>query len=320
MRNFAFTIMSLLICLYPAVAQTDRATLTGSVTDASGSAISGAQVNATSVASGLLYTATTNSVGVYVISSLPVGDYTEIISDSGFRPVEFQSFSLQVGETRQLNARLSVASIETVVQVSTEEDDLNRVSTEIGGVVQGAQLKELPMNGRSFERLEATVPGAIDAAGSTQDQIRFAGLSQEDNGFHIDGVDASGINHQFQKLDLRLQLPVEAIAEFKASSAAYSADQGGSAGGQIEIVTKSGGDQFHGSAWEYLRNNIFDASPWNSTGLPELRLKNFGANLGGADHPEEGLLLCKLGGLPPNPCAADDGNRSKRLIPCRSSC
>jgi hypothetical protein len=97
----------------------------------------------------------------------------------------------------------------------------------------------------------------------------------------VDGVDASGINHQFQKLDLRLQVPVEAIAEFKASSAAYSADQGGSAGGQIEIVTKSGGDQFHGSAWEYLRNNIFDARPWNFKGLPKLRLNNFGANLGG---------------------------------------
>ena len=281
MRNLAFTIVCLLLCLSPASAQTDRATLTGSVTDARGSAAPGARVTATSVASGLLYTVMTNSAGVYVISSLPVGEYTEAISDSGFSPVEFESFSLQVGETRQLDARLSVASVETVVQVSTEEDDLDRVSAAIGGVVQGAQLKELPMNGRSFERLEATVPGAIDAAGSTQDQIRFAGLSQEDNGFHIDGVDASGINHQFQKLDLRLQLPVEAIAEFKASSAAYSADQGGSAGGQIEIVTKSGGDQFHGSAWEYLRNNIFDASPWGSNGLPKLRLNNFGANLGG---------------------------------------
>jgi hypothetical protein len=190
-------------------------------------------------------------------------------------------FALQVGETRELNAALPVASASTVVQVSTEEDDLNRVSAEIGGVVQGAQLNELPMNGRSFERLEATVPGAIDAGGSTQDQVRFVGLSQEDNGFRMDGVDASGINHQFEKLDMRLQIPVEAISQFKASSAAYSADQGGSIGGQIEIVTKSGGDKFHGSAWEYLRNNVFDATPWNFKGTPNLRLNNFGANLGG---------------------------------------
>lgn len=281
MRKIVLPVFSFLLCLSPAFAQTDRATLTGTVTDAQGAVVRGARVTARTVASGVSYTAVTNSAGAYVINSLPVGEYTEEINGKGFQSVAFKPFSLQVGETRELNAKLSVAGVDTTVQVSTAEDDLNRVSTEIGGVVQGAQLSELPMNGRSFERLEATVPGAIDAAGSTQDQIRFAGLSQEDNGFHVDGVDASGINHQFQKLDLRLQMPVEAIAEFKASSAAYSADQGGSAGGQIEIVTKSGGDQFHGSVWEYLRNNVFDASPWNSKGLPELRLNNFGANLRG---------------------------------------
>ncbi|SDF39421.1 TonB-dependent receptor [Terriglobus roseus] len=281
MRNLAITGFSFLICLSPAMAQTDRATLTGTVTDAQGSSVRGAVVTVTSVASGLTYRSVTNSAGVYLINSLPVGDYKETIVESGFHPVQFSSFALQIGETREMNAKLTVAAEDTVIQVSTEEDDLNRVSTEIGGVVQGAQLNELPMNGRSFERLEATVPGAIDAAGSTQDQIRFVGLSQEDNGFHMDGVDASGINHQFEKLDMRLQIPVEAISEFKASSAAYSADQGGSAGGQIEIVTKSGGDRFHGSAWEYLRNDVFDARPWNYKGLPKLRLNNFGANLGG---------------------------------------
>jgi hypothetical protein len=179
-----------------------------------------------------------------------------------------------------LNAKLSVSSVNTVLQV-TANNDLKLTSAEVGGVVQGEQLNELPMDGRSFERLESQVPGAIDDAGSTEDQIRFAGLSQEDNNFHVDGMDATGINHQFEKLDLRLQLPVEAIAEFKASSAVYGADQGGTAGGQIEIVTKSGTSKFHGSAWEYVRNSMFDSSPWGSTGHPALKLNNFGANLGG---------------------------------------
>lgn len=281
MRNSLLTVLSLFLSLSSAFAQTDHATLTGTVTDPRGAVVRGASVAVKAVASGLTYTAVTNSAGIYVISSLPVGDYTERIVGAGFQPVEFRSFALQIGETREMNTALSMAAVDTVVRVSTEGDDLNRVSTEIGGVIQGAQLNELPMNGRSFERLEATVPGAIDAAGSTQDQIRFAGLSQEDNGFHMDGVDASGINHQFEKLDMRLQIPVEAIAQFKASSAAYSADQGGSAGGQIEIVTKSGGDKLHGSAWEYVRNNLFDASPWGSKGTAKLRLNNFGANLGG---------------------------------------
>ena len=281
MRTLVRTMLSVLLGVAPVMAQTDRATLTGTVTDAQGASVRGASVTATAMASGVIYTALTNSAGVYVISSLPVGSYTETINGGGFQTIKFQSFALQVGETREMNAKMAVAAVDTVVQVSTEEDDLNRVSAEIGGVVQGAQLNELPMNGRSFERLEASVPGAVDAAGSTQDQIRFVGLSQEDNNFHMDGVDASGINHQFEKLDMRLQIPVEAISQFKASSAAYSADQGGSAGGQIEIVTKSGGEKYHGSAWEYLRNNVFDATPWHSTGLPQLRLNNFGANIGG---------------------------------------
>lgn len=281
MRNVAVLILIILMSLLSAAAQTDRATLTGSVTDKQGSILPAARVTVTSVATGLDYQAVTNASGIYVISSLPVGQYTVKIIANGFDELDFQPFTLKVGETRELNASLSVGTVQTIVQVTTTSDDLNRTSAGIEGVIQGTQLNELPMNGRSFERLESMVPGAIDDAGSTQDQIRFAGLSQEDNNFHIDGVDATGINHQFEKLDLRLQLPVEAIAEFKASSAAYSADQGGSAGGQIEIVTKSGGDRFHGSAWEYLRNSVFDASTWNSTGHPQLQLNNFGANLGG---------------------------------------
>jgi hypothetical protein len=279
MRNILVTILLALGCGLPLRGQTDRAMLSGTVTDQKDSLIAAARVKVRSVATGLEYDATTNSAGVYVVNSLPVGRYTTTIVANGFGELEFEPFSLQVGESRVLNAKLSVSSVNTVLQVI--DDDLKRTSTEVGGVVQGAQLNELPMDGRSFERLESQVPGAIDDGGSTEDQIRFAGLSQEDNNFHIDGIDATGINHQFEKLDLRLQLPVEAIAEFKASSAVYGADQGGTAGGQIEIVTKSGTSKFHGSAWEYVRNSMFDASPWNSTGHPQLQLNNFGANLGG---------------------------------------
>jgi len=281
MRNSLIAFFVLLVWSLPVVAQTDRAMLSGTVSDRSGSLISAAQVVVKAAATGLEYDAVTNSAGAYVINYLPVGQYTETIIANGFQKLEFQQFSLQVGESRVLNATLSVAAVNTVVQIAAAEDDLKRTSTDIGGFVQGEQLNELPMDGRSFERLESQVPGAIDDGGSTEDQIRFAGLSQEDNNFHIDGVDATGINHQFEKLDLRLQIPVEAIAEFKASSAVYGADQGGTAGGQIEIVTKSGTSKFHGSAWEYLRNSMFDATTWNSTGHPQLQLNNFGANLGG---------------------------------------
>jgi hypothetical protein len=280
MRHSMILGLAVVVCSLQMQAQTDRAMLTGTVIDQKQNSITLAHVAVKSLATGLEYDVATNSAGIYVVNALPVGQYTETIVADGFAKLEFRPFSLQVGEDRVLNATLAIASANTVIQV-TADDDLNRTSSEIGGVVLGTQISELPMDGRSFERLESQVPGAIDDAGSTEDQIRFAGMSQEDNNFQMDGVDATGINHQFEKVDLRLQVPVEAIAEFKASSAVYSADQGGSAGGQIQIVTKSGTNTFHGSAWEYLRNSMFDATPWGSTGHPQLQLNNFGANAGG---------------------------------------
>src|ERR1700678_2001824 len=278
MRRFLL-ILAIAICQL--LAQTDRATLTGSVTDPAENTIAAARITITSVATGSVYTAASNSAGVFVVGSLPVGQYTASIEAKGFQTLEFKPFTLRVGETRVLNAALSVATVGTTVQVTAAAEDLNRTSAEVGGFTQGAQLNELPMNGRSFERLESLVAGAIDDAGSTEDQVRFGGLSHADTNFHMDGVDATGINHQFEKEDLRLQIPVEAIAEIKMSSAVFNADQGGSAGGQVEIVTKSGTNTLHGSAWEYVRNSMFDARPWGSVGLPQLQLNNFGANLGG---------------------------------------
>jgi hypothetical protein len=272
----------LLVLAATLTAQTDRSTMTGTVTDQSNAVVPAATVTVKSVATGIERTATTNGVGAYSFSSLPVGQYTASIAAAGFQTLKFAPFNLEVGETRTVNATIAVGSVGASIQVTEATADLNQSSAEIGGVIQGAQIQELPMNGRSFVRLMSLVPGAIDDGGSTQDQIRFAGLSQEDNNFHMDGVDAGGINHQFEKVDLRLQIPVEAIAEFRAASATFNADQGGSAGGQVEIVTKSGSNTFHGAVWEFVRNSMFDARPWGSVGLPQLQLNNFGANLGGA--------------------------------------
>jgi hypothetical protein len=280
MHKFILVALLFILCHSSVSAQNDHAMLSGTVSDQGNDRIPSAKIVAKSEATGLEYDALSNSAGVYVLTSLPIGDYTASVTAQGFEKLEFKSFSLQIGENRVLNVTLAVAKVSTVVRVAAG-DDLNHASSTIGGVIQGTQISELPMDGRGFERLESQVPGAIDDGGSTEDQIRFAGESQEDNNFQMDGVDAGGINHQFEKVDLRLQVPVEAIAEFRASSAAYSADQGGSAGGQVQIVTKSGTSQFRGSVWEYLRNSDLDAAPWNSSGHPQLQLNNFGANLGG---------------------------------------
>jgi len=265
----------------PLAAQMDRAILTGIVMDPSRSVIPGAKVTARAVATGIDYTATANSAGAYTLTGLPVGEYATSVSANGFETLQIQNFTLDVGETRTLNPTLRVGSVSSNVTVEAATPDLNLANAEVGAVITGNQTQELPVNGRYWASLEALVPGAISAGTGTQDTIRFNGLSQEDNNFRFDGVDATGLNHEFVKVAMRLQFPLESIAEFKVSSAAYSADVGGMAGGQVSMVSRGGTNEFHGSAYEYLRNSFFDATAFDSPKLSPFRMNNFGASFGG---------------------------------------
>jgi hypothetical protein len=267
--------------VFPIVAQTDRATLTGVVLDPSRSVVPAAKIAIQAASTGITYSTLTNSAGAYTVSGLPVGAYTVSIVATGFEPLQVQSFTLDVGETRTLNATLRVGAVSSNVMVVEATPDLNLTSAEISGVIQGKQKDALPVNGRYWASLMALIPGAISSGTGTQDAIRFVGLSQEDNNFRFDGVDATGLNHQFVKEPARLQFPLESIAEFKASSAVYSADVGGMAGGQVSMVSKSGTNNFHGSAYEYLRNSFFDAKAFDSPSVAPFRLNNFGASFGG---------------------------------------
>ncbi len=274
------SLLLFLLSALPLMAQTDRATITGTVTDPSGRRVVGASFVITSNSTGLDRETKTNEAGIFTLTSLNTGNYTVKIEAAGFAAYHLDDLTLNVGQTRTVDAKLSVETSST--QVDVVDSDVSGSSAEIGGVVEGKQAQDLSLNGRSFVGLVSLVPGAIDSGTGTQQDVRFAGLSDEDNTWHLDGVDNSGINHQYQKVDLHLQVSTEAIAEFRANGVAYSADQGGSVGGQIEVVSKTGGAQFHGATWEFIRNNYFDATPWGAAGfLPALHRNNYGANLGG---------------------------------------
>ena len=277
--------LSLLLCCFcslPMLAQTDRATITGTVTDRTGARLPSVEITVSSDATGTEVHSQTNKSGVYTVSSLPTGEYNVSFNAAGFGAHEIKDLRLDVGETRSLSIALDVANVASSVDVTPADGGLSKSSAEIGGVVHGSQATEIPLNGRNYVGLVSLVPGAIDSGTGTQDQVRFGGLSDEDNNWHLDGVDNSGINHQYEKVAIRLQPSTESIAEFRANSVVYSADQGGTPGGQIELVSKSGSNRFRGSAWEFLRNTFFDATPWNTHAtVPTLHLNNFGANLGG---------------------------------------
>jgi len=240
--------------------RTDRAVLTGTVSDASGAAVAKAEVTVSSPGIGLTRRAATTAAGADTISGLPIGTYTASITAPGFARTDVEPFELQVGQTRTLAAKLAVTGVETKVEIRADAP-LVQSSAAVGGVIAGEQIQNLPVNGRNWAGLMALVPGAIDSGVSDQKSVRFAGRATDDNNYRIDGVDATGIQNQGQRTSTRLQISTEAIAEFRATSALYTAETGGSAGGQVEVVSKTGSNAVHGSVFEFLRNNASGVVP-----------------------------------------------------------
>ncbi len=293
------TLLVFLCCLaLSASAQADRAILTGTVTDPSGASIVGARIELTDAATGFHRVAVTGEAGSYSIGSLPLGVYKAVVSRASFETLEYDSLSLRVGENRTLNAQLKIAATAQATHVEASLAPLAEVGAELGGVVGSQQLENLPLNGRSWASLMALVPGAVDTGAATAGSIRFVGHANDDNNFQLDGVDQNGVAHQYQNASFRLQIPTEAIAEFRVNASLYGAAEGGAGGGQVEIVSKSGSNSYHGSAYEYFRNDKLDArSPFDPSVLPPLRLNQFGASLGGAIIKNKAFFFANYEGL-----------------------
>ena len=176
--------------------------------------------------------------------------------------MEAQGLTLSVGQVATFDARLKVGARDDQGGSHGAAVEVNRTSAEIGGVVGAQQVRSIPLNGRNWADLMLLAPGAIDAGsggGSDQRDIRFAGRSRDDNNYTFDGIDNSGVQEQAQKSDTRLGVSLDAIAEFRVNSAVYTAESGAGGGGQINVVSKTGGNAFHGGGFEYYRNDAMNA-------------------------------------------------------------
>lgn len=265
----------------PAFAQVDRATLSGSITDSSGAVIAGAKIEVVSQETGLRREMLSTETGAYTFSQLPIGVYTVTVSQTGFRTVIVRDLRLGVGDNRALNLEMEVSSVETTVSVEDILTPLESTSPVIGTVIGSQQVREIPLNGRHWASLMMLAPGAINTGDGSQQTIRFVGRARDDNNWTFDGLDATGVKDPRQEAALRLVISTDAIAEFRVNSTLYSADQGNGAGGQVNIVSKSGTNEFHGSVFEFVRNDIFDArNPFDTSKQP-FRLNQFGGNIGG---------------------------------------
>jgi hypothetical protein len=194
-------------------AQTDRATLEGTITDSKGGTIAGAKVQTRELDTGLTNERETNEYGHYRIPGLAHGRYTVIVTRDGFQTEQIEEVELQVGETHTLDASLAVGTVSERVEVIAEAEPYERSSAESAIVIPTDQIDNLPTNGRNWSTLTILAPWAQDDGGGDQRTIRFAGRARDDNNFTFDGVDATGIQEQAQKSTTRLQGSEDAIAE-----------------------------------------------------------------------------------------------------------
>ena len=276
--------LGVIFCLMQtSLAQVDRAGLNGTVTDPSGSVLPQTHVTALQNSTGLRRETTSSSRGTYDIPELPVGVYTITFAHDGFKALTFIDVEQVVGRTRTLDATLRVTGGQERMEVSASSEQMDKTSDALGARIEPAQAKELPLNGRNWATLTALAPGAVDTGGSSQRAVRFAGRGRDDDNFTYDGIDATNIVNQPQQAYVRLAIPLDTIQEFRVDSMLATAEAGSTGGPQLAVTSPSGTNQLHGDAFEFLRNNAFDASepvPVN-TALQPFHLNQYGGSVGG---------------------------------------
>jgi hypothetical protein len=307
----AFLLLPPASCLLPpALSQSASATLSGTVEDESGAVVPGAGVTVLNSATSLERHATTNDQGYFAISLLQPGAYTVTARRDGFAAVQFKNVVLNVGDQKALKVVLKAGDVSATVQVTGEAPLINE-SPAVATIVDRQFVENIPLNGRSFQSLITLTPGVVTvpASGLNGGQFSVNGSRASSNSFMVDGVSANvgaapGSNASGQPAAGNLPgltafgttqslVSVDAMQEFQIQTSTYGAEYGRQPGGQISISTRSGTNEFHGSAFNYLRNEILDANDWfanrTAQAKPPMRQNDFGATLGGP------VMLPRLG-------------------------
>jgi hypothetical protein len=279
------TLLLLLWCISLS-AQQITGNIRGKITDPTGAVIQAARVSALQTETGLSRTTVTDNAGNYLLLELPVGHYRIEVSSPGFQKYVREGISLSVNETASVSARLAIGSEKERVQVQADASLIQPTVTGLGKVVLQQELLDLPLNGRNFSQLgllqpgvAPLTPGLAEAGGSLRGGQAYAvnGQRPESNNFLIDGANNfNGVDGGFV-----LKPPVDAITEFKILTHNASPEFGSSLGSTTNIVTRSGSNAFHGAAWEFLRNDAFDATNYFATTTEPLKQNQFGATIGG---------------------------------------
>jgi len=267
------------------------AAISGKVEDATGTGVDGAAITVKTVETGAVRTGTTDAAGNYIVLSLPLGAQEVKVEKTGFKSALRTGINLTVGEDAVVNLRLEVGDLAQQVTVSEESPLVNTTTSPTAGVVGEREVKDLPLNGRSFDNLIALNPGAINyglksANTSTSNGNTFTveGRRPADNIVLLNGIEYTG-SSQLAITPGGVSgelLGIDAVREFNVLTDTYSAEYGKRSGAQVTVVTQSGTNALHGSAFEFIRNSDLDAKNYFDQGTtPPFRRNQFGGALGG---------------------------------------
>jgi hypothetical protein len=290
----------------PLCAQSPNGNINGLVSDPTQGAIVAAEVVAVNDVTGVQYTTKTNGEGIYVLVNLPPGPYRLQVSKVGFKTIIKPDITLNVQDALSINFRLPIGALHEIVTVHGGAPLLNTENAAVSTVVDQNYVSNMPLNGRSFQDLILLTPGVLtntpQQGSSVGESGEFTvnGQRTESNIYLVDGVAANtgiapngggqvgpigAVSAATALGTTQALVSVDALQEFRVQSSTYSAEYGRSPGGQFSFVTRSGTNDFHGTAFDFLRNNVFDAANWfndyYSQAQSALRQNDFGGTVGG---------------------------------------
>jgi hypothetical protein len=275
------TLLVVLICAREANAQATTGLILGQVVDSTGAVIPGAVVTARDEDKGVTFAGRSDNAGDYVILNVTPGNYTVTASHPGFGDSSVTRATLLIDQKLLLNFRLAPGTVSTTVQVSAKPSLLQTQTAEVGTVISGEDITDLPLLSRNFYSLTTLVPGVAQVGGSINSYaLSVSGQREFANSIQLDGVESTTNRTQ----DVTVTPSVDSVQEFKVITSSYDAEYGNAAGGIVQIQTKAGTNQFHGTAYEFFRPNFLTARPYGfGANEPPSVLKqhNFGGTVGG---------------------------------------
>ncbi len=281
--QFCLAVFAVLALTMGAFAQVQNGQITGTVTDPTGAAIPNAKITVSSPATGVNLSAMSNSTGNYTVKEVPVGTYKVTVEAPGFKTVSNTDVSVNAGTIAHVDSKMTMGQQREIVEVTGAVAQVNTEDSKLATVVSSTQINNLPLNGRNVFDLMQLSAGAVNVAGVDFEgghNTVVNGVREDFNGFLVNGVSNKGLSGGAVNVPIQ-----DSVEEFQQLQLNMSAQYGNSAGGTVNLVTKAGTNGWHGSAWEYLRNDATDANQFflNQNGIkkPPVRFNQFGLTFSG---------------------------------------